>query len=826
MVSWTVLVAATVAHAQPAVTSTTPTQPVYGTPVPADPVEALGRYLRVLSTMPRNLDALTGAGKSALAIGDANAAISFFARAEEISPRDGRIKFGLASALVQVEQPKTALKLFGEAVSLGVPEGEVAGDRGLAYDLRGENRRAQADYTQALRWRPDDEITRRLAVSQAISGDRQAAMATLDALLRRQDRAAWRVRAFVLALTGDRSGAEEAALAVMPRGQAEALLPYFGRLAALGPGEKAAAVHLGQFPADRRTITPSQPVFSAAATPVSTPAPVGGPRSDVPQIPPATTYASNQPIQTNTNARAPRRRPGAAELAAAAPVTAAPAPNSYAVAAAQPVAPQIAAQVQPRGNVPGPSASPAYPVASAATSARPTATWPAAATAAVPPAAQQPSPAVVPAPTAPTTVARATVPPPTPAPVTAGTVLTALTAPTVPSAASSVVASTPTASPPTTSLAMTAQASPSASVPLPQTQAATTSSPGFAADPLAPQAVAATTTERPAATFGPQAPVELAAASPATVSTSLGASAPMVRAVELPGSTVAASPTTPPAASAQVTSPAIATPAQPVERASAPAPAAARQSRVIAPVAKPAVVATPAKAATDTRSAGSKTALRGKDGARAKPSDEEDVATKPAATASRDAKAKGTVAKNDKTAGKDKDRSNAKADAASADAKDSKSKATGSADAKGSRTKEANAKDAKEAAAKDSKAKDGTGKDGKSKDAATREAKADDKSEKAAKVPAGERYWVQVASGANRADLGKAWERTKAKAPKLLGGRTTYTAPWKQSNRLLVGPFKSEGEAQGFVNSLAKAGTGGIQFTSRGGMKVEPLGNE
>ncbi|MDB5685143.1 MAG: hypothetical protein JWM75_2841, partial [Sphingomonas bacterium] len=188
-----------------------------------DPVEALGRYLRVLATMPRNLDALKGAGRAALAIGDANAAISFFARAEAITPRDGRIKSGLAAALVQMEQPKTALKLFGEAVALGVPEAELASDRGLAYDLRGDNRRAQQDYALALRSAPDDETTRRLALSQAISGDRTGAMATLDALLRRQDRAAWRVRAFVLALTGDRAGAEQTAMQVMPAMQAQAL---------------------------------------------------------------------------------------------------------------------------------------------------------------------------------------------------------------------------------------------------------------------------------------------------------------------------------------------------------------------------------------------------------------------------------------------------------------------------------------------------------------------------------------------------------------------------------------------------------------------------
>jgi hypothetical protein len=83
-----------------------------------------------------------------------------------------------------------------------------------------------------------------------------------------------------------------------------------------------------------------------------------------------------------------------------------------------------------------------------------------------------------------------------------------------------------------------------------------------------------------------------------------------------------------------------------------------------------------------------------------------------------------------------------------------------------------------------------------------------------------------VASGANRADLGKVWSKTQGKAPKLLRGQKTWTTPWKQSNRLLVGPFKSEQEAQGLVNSLGKAGLGGIQYTTRGEARVERLDGE
>lgn len=86
-----------------------------------------------------------------------------------------------------------------------------------------------------------------------------------------------------------------------------------------------------------------------------------------------------------------------------------------------------------------------------------------------------------------------------------------------------------------------------------------------------------------------------------------------------------------------------------------------------------------------------------------------------------------------------------------------------------------------------------------------------------------ERYWVQVASGANKDNLDRAWDAVRAKASSLLRGRQTWTAPWRASNRLLVGPFPSEDAAQEFVNRLAGSGVSGIQFTSRAGVEVERL---
>jgi Flp pilus assembly protein TadD len=251
-----------------------------------DPAEALARYLRVLARDPGDLDALSGAGSAALAVGDADAAINFFVRAEKISPRDGRIKAGLGSALVQKEQARAALRLFNNATDLGVPPLDVALDRGLAYDLRGDNRKAQAEYNLLLRTRPDPEATRRLALSLAMSGDKVGALAVLDPLLQKRDIAAWRARAFVLAMTGDAPGAESAAYAVLPRYQADALKPFLSRLPALKAAEKAAAVHFGHFPEDKVPMEMAQvsPVPSSKGSPMSAVAPAPSSASTRPRF--------------------------------------------------------------------------------------------------------------------------------------------------------------------------------------------------------------------------------------------------------------------------------------------------------------------------------------------------------------------------------------------------------------------------------------------------------------------------------------------------------------------------------------------------------------
>jgi hypothetical protein len=99
--------------------------------------------------------------------------------------------------------------------------------------------------------------------------------------------------------------------------------------------------------------------------------------------------------------------------------------------------------------------------------------------------------------------------------------------------------------------------------------------------------------------------------------------------------------------------------------------------------------------------------------------------------------------------------------------------------------------------------------------------------EKAAKAKAEKadpsRIWVQVAGGANEHDLPKAWARVKAKAPEVFKGKQGWSTPLNATNRVLAGPFKTDDDAQDFINALAKKGISAFPFTSDKGQKVDKL---
>jgi len=213
---------------------------------------ALARYVRALADDPKDFNSLIGAGRAALELGDAQAAAGFFARADEVNPRSPLPQAGMGAVQVANGDPKAAMPYFTRAQQLGATQAVLGCDRGLAYDLLGQQAKAQADYRAALNSADADEARRRLALSLAISGDETNAIAALAPLSAKGDSTTNRVRAFVLALAGDSNAAMVAINTAMP-GSWSRVAPFLQQLPSLPAGEKAAAVNLGMFPDSNST---------------------------------------------------------------------------------------------------------------------------------------------------------------------------------------------------------------------------------------------------------------------------------------------------------------------------------------------------------------------------------------------------------------------------------------------------------------------------------------------------------------------------------------------------------------------------------------------
>ncbi|WP_374528088.1 SPOR domain-containing protein [Novosphingobium sp.] len=216
--------------------------------VPGGESMKLNDALNRLAKDPRDIAALLDAGKASLDLGDVDAAIGFFQRAATLSPGNAQAKAGLAGAYVLKRDPYTAIPLFSEAEKDGPIDPARLADRGLAYDLVGDNQTAQRYYRESLAVAPSDETVRRLALSMAIGGDRRGMETTLAPLLQKQDKAAWRTRAFGLAILGYADEAEGIARQSLPADRATAISAYLRFMPRLTPSQQAAAGNLGHFP--------------------------------------------------------------------------------------------------------------------------------------------------------------------------------------------------------------------------------------------------------------------------------------------------------------------------------------------------------------------------------------------------------------------------------------------------------------------------------------------------------------------------------------------------------------------------------------------------
>ena len=714
--------------------------------------DRLGDVMRQLASNPRNVDALIKAGDLSMGLGDLSGAAALFARAEKVNPRDGRAKAGMASILVRSERPGEALRYYAQAEGLGLDPRNFAADRGLAYDLIGQQDRAQRDYRVALRDAPDDETIRRYALSLGISGKPELAIQQLNPLLLKSDRGAWRSRAFILAMNGDVAGAAKIATTMMPAGTAQGLQPFFQRLPNLPASDRAFAVHFGEVHA-----TPARLADARMAPPL-------GLLAADPTVPVMMAAVTPQPQVAATTGKKDKRdrrsKPDRVQMAAVTRTTSIPAPTPTTTSGSVPpttTAPRATTSVPP----PTPYAAPVQlasapmqmtqplPVRTAERMPQPSYTAPSVAVqgARTSPAAETNS--VVTAAIAPRSSTASSVPTPSSTGTLSQSVATQMAAIPVGQARTD-----PTRAANALAASAAASSSPSVSAqPTPVQQA-----------PIQQAPVQQTPVQQ---TFAQQTPPQ----QPAPVQSASGAT-------PTPGFTSSATPSP--------TAPTVVAGVSPSRTHAVAASEDSILARIVAGLSIPAAeldVAPmrPAPAATPA-------AIPVSD-------DAERVLAEAKAKTERDAAAKAIAAKTlaaDKLA----------ADKLAADKKAAVDKKT--AARKAVADKKALAE--KKAAAAEKLAAD--------------KAAAEEKRIARANP---ERTWVQVSTGATEGDLPKAWKKAKTKAPTVFGTRGGWTAPWKATNRVLAGPFKTDAEARTFVNQLAKEGVSTFTFTSDPGEIITKL---
>ncbi len=240
----------------------TPAAPIGSEPAGAAELRAA---MRRISFNPSDADGMADAGNASLALGDANAALNFFTRANALRPGNSRIVSGLATATVRTENPFEALRLFDQAVRLGASERSIALDRALAFDLLGNFGRAQQDYKLARTASTSDDLIIRQSVSLSLAGQKEAADAMLVPLLQRNSASAWRARAFMLAARGELRESSRVAQGFMDASSALRMEGFFRLMPSLTPAQKAAAIHLGHFPTRQSVGRDSEQVRQIAA---------------------------------------------------------------------------------------------------------------------------------------------------------------------------------------------------------------------------------------------------------------------------------------------------------------------------------------------------------------------------------------------------------------------------------------------------------------------------------------------------------------------------------------------------------------------------------
>jgi len=273
-----------------------------------DPASALGIYLAASAADPANAGVLQRMGAAFLAMNDAPRAEQAFRGALAGEPGDRTAQRGLALSLLAQGRAAEVLPIL-QKLAAGSSDPALLRAEGVALDMVGMPREAQAVYRQALRLDPiDADLHGNLALSLALSGDAADAMTEMQAAIAapdpdpRQNANA----VLVLALTGNEDAARIRGDATVGPAATEVLLARAQQAAAAtDPRQRAVAIGLltgnaaGQ-PTLSSTLLPTPAALTAPPGPEAAAA-----RAAPPRPKPASPQTPSGPLPSDSPAAAP-----------------------------------------------------------------------------------------------------------------------------------------------------------------------------------------------------------------------------------------------------------------------------------------------------------------------------------------------------------------------------------------------------------------------------------------------------------------------------------------------------------------------------------------
>lgn len=193
---------------------------------------AIGLFRRAHSLDEQQMAPLLGLGRALLAVDDYNQAAETFGAALKIDPGNDEALRGLGNALIGLDKPKAAASQFEAALMLHDGVKSYNG-LGVAYDLLGEHKTAQAIYRAGLDMAPDDlSLLNNLGLSLTFSGSYDDAIAVLTKAARHPD-AGSRNRlnlALAYGVSGDTKTAGDLARLELDETQVQGNLTYYRTL--------------------------------------------------------------------------------------------------------------------------------------------------------------------------------------------------------------------------------------------------------------------------------------------------------------------------------------------------------------------------------------------------------------------------------------------------------------------------------------------------------------------------------------------------------------------------------------------------------------------